>query len=158
YRISGSRPRLPIRITRLTLDISFLLWPLLERLAWVQFLPGLAAGFGIGEALGDEPVLQQRLAAAAHLLQRHALLAARVRDLVAGRELAQQPAPGRDGLAVLLLRVLALADPVLRVVAQVGVRVVLEVLRVFLDGQVVVAARVIGVGLRVQLARGGGLR
>src|SRR6185503_14422701 len=49
----------------------------------VEFLARLAAGFRVGEALGHEAVLEQGLAPAAQPLQGHALLEARVGDLVA---------------------------------------------------------------------------
>src|SRR6185503_5655483 len=127
-------------------------------LTGVEFLARLAAGFRVREALGHEPVLEQGLAAPAQPFEGHALLEARVGDLVARRVLAEQLVPGLDRLRVLLLRVLAFADPVLRVVAEVGVGVVAQVVRVLLDGEVVVAAGVVGIGLGVELTRSGGLR
>ena len=67
----------------------------------------------------------------------------------------EQRVPGLDRLGVHLLAVEALADPVLRVVGEVGAGVGAQVLGEALHREVVVAARVVGVGLAVELARRG---
>src|SRR5512144_2284237 len=149
YRISGSRPTLPIRITLLTDAMS------LSRSSGGEPLAGDLRRLRVGVAVHHVAVLDERLALAAEPLERHALLHPAVRELVARRVVLEERVPGLDGLLVHLLRVQALADPVLGIVGEVGVGVVPDVLREALDGEVVVAARVVGVGLAVELARGG---
>src|SRR5438309_2163256 len=89
------------------------------RRSGVQSLARDARGLGVGEAIHDVAVLDQGLAAAAQLLERHPLLDPRVGELVARRVVAEEGVPGLDGFGELLLAVEALADPVLGVVGEV---------------------------------------
>src|SRR4030042_3191397 len=119
-------------------------------------LAGDARRLRVGEAVPHVTVLDEGLALAAEPLERHALLHPAVRELVARRVVLEEGFPALDGLFVHLLRVQALADPVLRIVGEVGAGVVPDVLGEALDGEVVVSPRVVGVGLAVELAGGGG--
>src|SRR4029450_2028379 len=94
-------------------------------------------------------------AAGADVLEGQALLVASVGKLVARRVVAQERVPGLYRVGVALLAVQALADPVLRVVGEVGVGIRAQVLLEALDGDVVVATRVIGVRLAIELPRCG---
>src|SRR4029079_6357464 len=144
-----------MRMTRLTLAI-WLPRARAEARWWLgsaDLVARLAGRLGVGVAVDHEAVLEERVAPPAQPLESHALLEPRVRRRVTGRVLPEEVIPGLNGLGKLLLRVQALADPVLRVVGELRVGVVAQVLLVALDGQVVVAAGVVGVGLAVELAR-----
>src|SRR5688572_33353783 len=91
-------------------------------------LAGFPARGRVRIAIRDRAVLDEGLAPAAQPLEGRPLLVARVGDLVGVGVAAEQLVPGRERLGVLLLRVEAFTDPVLRVVGQVGVRVGAQVL------------------------------
>ena len=101
--------------------------------------------------MDDVLELHDRLGFLADLRKGVALFEQRGRRLVALRPVLQESIEVGDRLAVLLLGVVRLADPVLRVVGEVGRTVGLKVFLEALDRERVPPLRVVGVGRVVEL-------